>query len=121
MELDAAQNADMAQDKEATSCTIQQPPGSDTFHSSSKRPRTSPTHQPHVPDNVTLPWLPQQEHRNRRGLRSGQKVGKQELEKGKSGFKQVSAEMLRQKRRSKEGKLVVKQSSLNGELKRQRD
>lgn len=33
-----------------------------------------PTHQPWVPDNITLPRLPQQEHRKRRGKGKGVKV-----------------------------------------------
>lgn len=47
---------------------------------------SAPTHQPRIPDNVSLPRLPQQEHHKRRGKGKGVKVraevSKQEVEKG---------------------------------------
>lgn len=49
---------------------------------------SDPTHQPWIPDTVSLPQLPQQEHRKRRGKGKGVKVraevSKQEVEKEQS-------------------------------------
>lgn len=49
---------------------------------------SDPTHQPRIPDNVSLPRLSQQEHRKRRGKGKGKgvkvraEVSKQEVKKG---------------------------------------
>lgn len=63
---------------------------------------SDPTHQPRIPDNVSLPWLPQQEHRKRRGkgkrVKDRAEVSKQEVEKGMVKGGQTGAELkLRQK------------------------
>lgn len=65
---------------------------------------SDPTHQPRIPDNVSLPRLSQQEHRKRRGKGKGKgvkvraEVSKQEVEKGMVKGGQTGAELkLRQK------------------------
>lgn len=64
----------------------QQPPGVVTHATPEEAASHSPgaTHQPHVPHNVTLPRLPQQEHRKRGRQRQRAKVSKQDLHKGKT-------------------------------------